>query len=156
MRRGTGTGYVIHYSANLVVTAHSTPQSRGIEFSLKPSGLWVSVGNAWQKWCQCEEFNLEGLTHSQEVVLSPEANILYLTSEKELNEFTAEYKGVDPNWDFVRGIIWERASTDYQGIIINPYQREKQFHSDMLWYYGWDCASGCIWDAKAIESIKQI
>ena len=24
----------------------------------------------------------------------------------------------------------------------------------LLWYHGWDCASGCIWDLKAIDSIN--
>jgi hypothetical protein len=23
------------------------------------------------------------------------------------------------------------------------------------WYYGWDCASGCIWDSAAVERVAQ-
>jgi hypothetical protein len=23
----------------------------------------------------------------------------------------------------------------------------------LMWYYGWDCASGCIWDTSVIERV---
>ena len=25
---------------------------------------------------------------------------------------------------------------------------------ELFWYYGWDCASGCIWDPAAVAEIK--
>lgn len=27
-----------------------------------------------------------------------------------------------------------------------------RFHEDFLWYYGWDCASGCFWDPSILET----
>jgi hypothetical protein len=48
-------------------------------------------------------------------------------------------------------IDWQRVAEQHQGIIITPYQWECRYSID--WYYIWDCASGCIWDPDAIESI---
>jgi hypothetical protein len=50
------------------------------------------------------------------------------------------------NWNWVMGI--------YKGIIINPYLYERRY--TYLWYNGWDCASGCIWDTNCIKSIEYV
>ena len=43
---------------------------------------------------------------------------------------------------------------EYDGIIIAPYQYScRLMNSSTAWYYGWDCASGCIWNLGCI-SIK--
>jgi hypothetical protein len=38
---------------------------------------------------------------------------------------------------------WERVARDYDGVIISPYQFNRRM--TLMWYYPWDCASGCIW-----------
>ena len=40
------------------------------------------------------------------------------------------------------------------GIIIAPYQWYCRMTVD--WYYTWDCASGCIWNLDAIESVNAV
>ncbi len=51
---------------------------------------------------------------------------------------------------------WDKVKDKYQGIIIAPYQWECRLALETCWYYGWDCASGCIWDLDCIkEFIKQ-
>lgn len=49
-------------------------------------------------------------------------------------------------WNWVMGL--------YKGIIINPYIYERR--NKYEWYNGWDCASGCIWDASCIERIEYV
>jgi hypothetical protein len=37
----------------------------------------------------------------------------------------------------------------YDGIEINPYQFEARYQ--YLWYYGWDIASGCVWNLNNVK-----
>lgn len=37
-----------------------------------------------------------------------------------------------------------------------PYQWRRRNERGFSWYYGWDCASGCIWRASAIREIRLI
>jgi len=56
----------------------------------------------------------------------------------------------------MRGNInWPAVAEKYDGIIIAPYiwQRRLSDNPDHFWYYGWDCASGCIWNTEVIEEI---
>jgi hypothetical protein len=50
-------------------------------------------------------------------------------------------------------IDWNKVSKSYKGIQINYYSNKHRL--DMLWYYGWDCESGCIWDISCIKNIKK-
>lgn len=142
--------------------------------AMKPSGLWVSVQGEddWKWWCESEEFRLDGLNYAYEVKLKENANVLHLKTPFSLLEFTKKYgsdmhgnpldlhkyfefDGFSSGWGV--GIInmdWAKAKKEYQGIIIAPYQWSCRF--DLMWYYGWDCASGCIWDLECIEEVKLI
>lgn len=96
-----------------------------------------------------------GLTHATEIVLSPTANILRLASGEDLDAFTEEY-GFDPysmRGGFIHDIRWPDIAAKYQGIIIAPYIWSRRMTNHTFWYYGWDCASGCIWEANAIEKL---
>lgn len=149
---------LIHYSHRRVKKVHSVPQHNRPYF--KPSGFWVSVeGNddGWREWCQAESFGLERLSHEHEVILDDKANILYLKNAADIDEFHAKYKAPTFTSDKLRDrlyIDWARVAKDYQGIIIAPYCYERRLDSNAFWYYAWDCASGCIWDADAIKSVR--
>lgn len=39
---------------------------------------------------------------------------------------------------------------------ITPYCWPARMDPDLIWYYGWDCASGCIWDASTIHQVTRI
>lgn len=128
----------------------------------KPDGLWVSVEGEddWASWCREEEFAVHHLAAVHEVTLSESANIVYIDGADQLRAFHEKWSrptamsGVfgpdrgnhyhDPDWV-------EVSRAGYDGIIIAPYiycmRTEGPF-----WYYGWDCASGCIWNLDAIES----
>jgi hypothetical protein len=112
----------------------------------KPRGFWVSDDADecnWRSWCESEEFGC-GPKFAHEIYLHPSARILIIGTNEEFDAFNAEY-GVR---DISEYIAWDRVCAEYQGIIITPYLYERRFGP--LWYYTWDCASGCIWDADAI------
>jgi hypothetical protein len=144
---------LIHYSRIPVVSVNSNSQPT--EPDLKPNGLWVSVEGEydWKWWCDWEDFQPQNLTCPHEVTISRGARILHLNGPEDIDKFTAAYAAPA----FLGGrslhIHWKRVADEYQGIIIAPYVWERRLSIHTFWYYGWDCASGCIWDKAAIKSI---
>lgn len=132
-------------------------EQRGQEAGLKPSGLWVSVGSEWQDWCSSEDWGLDGTELLYRVALNPTAKILTIESVEQLDSFTASYPAQEA-WAQGMGMIdWPRVATEFDGIIISPYQWSRRLGGiATLWYYGWDCASGCIWNPAAVESLTLI
>lgn len=122
----------------------------------KPSGFWLSVEgeNCWRSWCEDEAWSLDGLKHVSEVMLSPEANILKIDSVEKLDTFSDKYGNGGDSVVDLRYIDWPKVKQEYDGIIIAPYQWERR-HS-LMWYYGWDCASGVIWNLSAVASVAAI
>lgn len=125
----------------------------------KPRGLWVSVdGDAdWEAWCKAENFGGLG-EHRYTVTLGDGANILHLKTAGDLERFTRNYGGRDPLFPIgislkpSAAINWPVVAAQFDGIIIAPYCWQQRLKLD--WYYGWDCASGCIWNAQAVRSIE--
>lgn len=145
----------------------------------KPAGLWVSVvgEDDWKWWCESEEFHLDGLSHVHRVTLHP-GNVLFISSCEELTAFHLEWS-VETEFErtmaerrndyldtlvqrngltYVRNqwqIDWERVAQVYAGIIIAPYLWACRLDGP-FWYYGWDCASGVIWDLSVIDTFELI
>lgn len=124
----------------------------------KPRGFWVSVDgkNDWEEWCNAENFGKMHKTYQYRVELAPDANILHISNEDEFMAFHKEYSKDAPEVIYGGVILWENVAKNYQGIIIAPYLYTFRFHDQTRWYYGWDCASGCIWNADAIAGIELI
>lgn len=155
---------LFHYSATKITAPKSVAQKNSWADGTplgKPRGLWVSVDDDWKRWCESEHFYLSNFTYEHEVILAPDANILYLKNAQEIRGFGVEfaYKRSKLNKissaGFIYDIDWVKVARRWQGIIIAPYSYEMRL-SDHMWYYGWDCASGCIWDAAAIKDIKVV
>lgn len=160
---------LIHYSDEPVILDRSRLYAQdGLRGGIgKPSGLWVSVAgeNDWKSWCEGEEFDLQGLTHPHRITLTPKNNILYITSGSAIDEFHKEYStereitrirfGNDEYEFNQRPINWELVSDKFDGIIIAPYIWSHRYDGP-FWYYGWDCASGCIWNLDAIKSMETL
>lgn len=144
-----------HYAARPVSgPLRSVTQSPEIMSYRKPNGFWVSVKGEddWPNWCRSEEFGLDKLVVCHRVELAPSANILHLPSVAAIDDFTAEYLRPGPV-PYLDGIAWPLVARAYDGIIIAPYQWERRLGLSTNWYYGWDCASGCIWNADAVASV---
>lgn len=144
---------LLHYSNRPLENLHNIFIEDQGDF--KPSGLWVSIegDDDWKSWCESEEFGLDRLNFIHEVILFEDANILRLACSSDILEFTKKYQ--DRTSNFRSKIIWKDVATDFDGIIIAPYIWKLRLDAATIWYYPWDCASGCIWNtSKAIKEIK--
>jgi hypothetical protein len=128
--------------------------------SRKPEGLWVSDDNEepnWKSWCTEEEFNLYGLALAYEIHLTKDHNIIILTEEREVIDFSNEFQMTKERGRTISfELNWRRVAMYAEGVIISPYHWSLRLEPDHLWYNGWDCASGVIWNPCAIAFIKQI
>lgn len=130
----------------------------------KPKGLWVSVEGEydWKSWCEAEQWGLADLACATEVVLSTNARILHIATHQELLDFGARFgcrapfaPDHDKYWD-AYAVRWDDVAKNHDGVVIAPYQWGSR-HSDVVkWYYGWDCASGCIWRMDAIAELRRV
>ena len=151
---------LIHYSSEKINVLEKREYDQNLAtFQHKPKGLWISIEGEddWKNWCIAEKFELQCLTFCYEIILKEDANILYLKTAEEIFDFTKKYSLIQMisylQYDTDQ-IDWLKVKQDYQGIIISPYQWVCRLSSKSTWYYGWDCASGCIWDLEAIKEFK--
>lgn len=122
----------------------------------KPEGLWVSVENAnrsWKEFCMENDYNIKGLTYEHSVDLKITSNFLILDTVSKINSFTEEYTIRWTDLEYTL-IDWGRLSKERDGIIISPYQPSVAANISTFWYWGWDCASGCIWNLDSIASLR--
>jgi len=125
----------------------------------KPSGIWYACGLDWIDWVLSEmpgwfSTNIYSLKIDKE-------DVRQIKTEDELVRFSRHW--MLPNkkhWsqlDYPRNSIdWPSIANDYKGIEICPYQRSLRFDDSVGWYYGWDVASGCIWDTSCIISVDEL
>lgn len=126
----------------------------------KPQGFWISVEDdleqGWNAWCKSENYCVDHLKYEHEVQLKPDCNILYCITEQQVFDLSRQFPFKSKYYNEIKYVDWIKVKEKYQGIIIAPYQWQCRWALETSWYYGWDCASGCIWDLNAVESIKLI
>lgn len=144
---------LLHYSAKPLCEVRSVEQRADPD--IKPRGLWFSVENpgtdewmGWREWCESEQWGLRSLVNAVEISFVPSARVLMLSTPEDIETFNGEYE--KPLFGDYRMIDWRAVADKYQAIIISPYQWSRRFDDKARWYYGWDCASGCVWDASAV------
>ena len=153
-----------HYSEKELILENMVYDQFRQEWQAKPVGLWISVEDAWKEWCENENYCIEKLKFKHQVILKQGANILYLNTAKEIADLSKRYPYLRDQWNDGIGrkicssyeIDWLKVKSEYQGIIISPYQWDCRLLQVSCWYYGWDCASGCIWDLSCIESFTLV
>jgi hypothetical protein len=149
-----------HFSKTEIAGIRSTEQSpRYGQWSThdKPRGLWVSVDGDydWQSWCESKGFGIGPIRYR--VVLKSMDRVLQLTTSLEILVFTERYGHDSGRYSFQDvAIHWDEVAKEYAGIIIAPYCWELRMDERTNWYYGWDCASGCIWDSSVVESVTAL
>lgn len=124
----------------------------------KPQGLWVSVDgpNDWPEWCAREEFRDTASQNHYRVEISKAANILHIKDAMDLDDFSVDY-GINERGfgEYIR-IDWASVAEKYDGVIIAPYDKIMGCMTTSWWLYSWDCASGCIWNADAIDHVHLV
>jgi len=161
----------VHYSSRpdqIVFYDTDYSKARGEHGHFKPIGLWITPygqEDNWFEWSMGEEFRISELNYVHDVELAACTNILRIASVEGLDAFSQEYaidpfgsNSIESKYHSSMYCDWPRLAKTYDGIMISPYQwsRRHMTHngSKTDWYYSWDCASGCIWNARAIESIN--
>lgn len=117
----------------------------------KPRGLWYGFDNSWIDWVHSNmpEWEETHFTHKFKIEVD-ESKILVLKA-KDMVPFTMEFSqkryGLKViNWPAI-------AKEGWCGIEIPQYHDELRLDFDFFWYYGWDCASGCIWNKDVLKDI---
>lgn len=125
----------------------------------KPKGLWYGIGPSWLDWCTSERMDWIG-PYWYRLTLD-ESRLLRLTTTREMYEFSKTYIGGAPERykddEFMRYLYidWTRVAREYGGIEIAPRQ-SCRFEKWAEWYWGWDVASGCVWDASLVLSLDRV
>lgn len=131
---------------------------------MKPKGFWYEVNADWRRWCRGEMPHwIEG-RYLHRLTLGEE-RMLNIRSVAELDAFADEYhvsewvpSHVDGRFfDLDLGVRWDLVAERYDGIEIAPYLWARRLDGG-LWYYGWDCASGVIWNPRGavVERMRRL
>jgi hypothetical protein len=119
----------------------------------KPHGLWYDCEGEWIDWVSSEMPDWVQ-SYVYEVHLN-KAVMLELKSEGDLLDFTEEYgtapEGYPPGSAKAYYIDWGRVASKYAGVEICPYQWGLRMDQRTYWYYGWDIASGCVWNPIGVD-----
>ncbi len=115
-------------------------------YGAKPSGLWYGFGKEWLDWIDSEMPEWKG-NYIYKIYIN-NSNILQIKDYLEIEKFNKEYLLKKSKLETYY-IDWNRVSLKYDGIEINPYMWK--YRLELLWYYGWDIASGCIWNLDKIN-----
>lgn len=155
----------LHMSIRKLKPSQLKPRSQMV--NQKPYGLWFGISDSWIDWC-LSEYSCMLRKNIYELVLD-ESRILKIQNIAEFEAFEKEYSCDAPWADAIKNlnypnskrfvnylndpnyINYPKIAESYDGIEISPYFWEKRLKS--FWYYGWDAASGCIWNPHCILNI---
>lgn len=142
------------------------PQVSGFSQKIgpKPNGLWYECqdgsSETWKEFCTVGITDGYGKYDSTYNVILKDSgyHILHITDDRHFEKFHKMYSvnhPADPDGTkgFDKMIDWPRVAEDYAGIEICPYLSDKRNDDDAFWYYGWDVASGCIWNPQGVEEL---
>lgn len=153
--------YHLSNSPVLRVNFSKTPVNSYDNF--KPAGLWYDVDMDWIRWLDDEGYLDNPLwmrSFLYEITID-ESRVIIIHDERQFDEFNRRFCAPIFNGAHVNGIDWTRVAKLYGGVEIAPYLQSRRLsfsgnHLDTLWYYGWDCASGVIWDKSALLGVKLV
>lgn len=159
MTSPTSHGMTFSHYAEKPITGQLYPVKQGWESDYrscydKPKGLWVSVDgdDDWLAWCKSENFALDRCVSRHRVDIDL-TRVLVLPSPLSLDMFQDEFARSFERAGYTDLYIdWPAVADRYAGIVIAPYHWSRRM--SMRWYYGWDCASGCIWDPSVVTGIE--
>jgi len=134
----------------------------------KPYGLWYGFGESWLEWVE-EHLSDLALVRNK-YLYRLEVDPTRILTVVDLPAFHEEFKGEmfpgssrvfrdmgEPVGDlFKDGIDWAKVARKWGGIEFPVYLWRYRLDYRFRWYYGWDCASGCIWEPAALLSFKAI
>lgn len=125
----------------------------------KPIGLWASPKDSkdfvtWKKFIKENKFKVKSLRKHKDFTLKDDANILMLTSKKEIMRTWRKYKMISPRMNGLRFLDWKRIEEDYDGVFFLYSDWVEDYMSTKFYFYTWDVDSLCIWNLDKIQSKK--
>lgn len=141
----------IHMSDSETVSLHSRPAHQAV--GMKPLGLWYGIGDSWIRWCAENDY---GTGKNAFRINLDDSALLVVGRDMSMDEFDRKYcgRGLPGGLLSHFSIDWPAAAKRYAGIEIPHYSWRHRL--EFSWYYGWDVASGCVWDAGCIESVERV
>ena len=168
----------LHISKDLIERFISKRQ----RVEMKPIGIWYGFNESWLEWmldAGCNWFQ----PYIYEVIVDEE-KLLRISNHDQFEDFEEEFgslpaymlrmqenarkvkaAGFDtPDYDYLFGpnplgmrrytqhIDFPKLSKQYSALEITPYLYGKRLEA--IWYYGWDCASGCVWNKKGLKELR--
>lgn len=122
----------------------------------KPQGLWYQINNSWEEWCKYNMPNWIGPgnrgSHKIDFEID-KTNVLVIQTLEEFDLFHNTYCTPHPFLKSESHINWKKVSETYDGIEISDHFCERRLEEHCSWYYGWDVASGCIWNTDIIKVV---
>lgn len=127
----------------------------------KPKGLWYQINNSWEDWCKYNMPQWLGESNRGAYKVNLEidkTNVLVINTLEKFDSFRDIYCSKHPYrpFDVESFINWERVAQQYDGIEITHYLYERRLYKNCEWYYGWDIASGCIWNTNIVKVVGEI
>jgi hypothetical protein len=118
----------------------------------KPKGLWYACGDEWIQWAINENYGFGDWVYLVHIDM---AKMLKLKNAAEVRGFSAEFEvprnSLSKSEYYHFNIDWPKVAARYSGIEICPYVSSLRLEPEVAWYYGWDVASGCVWDPSALK-----
>lgn len=140
-----------HWTKRPVTNWQPRPVVRADRHSFKPVGLWYEIDGGWIDWCSGEQPDwARAYAGHYPIEVTIPTRLLTLATPADVWAFSRRYStNIVPH---LRGIDWQRVARDHGGIEIRNYWKMStlRFEIDLMWFYGWDCSSGCVWDLTAI------
>lgn len=121
----------------------------------KPTGLWVAKEDAWIEWGVQNSF--DHWTRDFVELDLDLSDIYKIRFERDLDALREEYGVVHEELNYVHSIDWSLVAREFKGVYaLNWEYGWSGLDSLNPWFYGWDLASGCVWDLSALEEIKDV
>lgn len=147
---------LLHYSDTPLKEVYNAPyQVEG----RKPVGLWFSTNkdDGWRSWCKSQDFRQDCFNYKTTIKFKPDAKILQLTNKQAVKKFWQKYGKPTGTGGYAwekNALDWSQITKKYDAIYMPEYYNElrKQYY----WYDAWDCSSGCVWNADAIDRIETV
>ena len=130
----------------------------------KPEGLWYECqdgsSETWKEFCEFGMSSHYSKYDSTYNIVLNDYEILFIPDDHHFEKFYKMYSvnhPADPDGKkgYDKMIDWPKVAEHYAGIEICPYRSNKRMDDDSFWYYGWDVASGCVWDPKGIKDMTK-
>lgn len=159
---GTGVSERFHFSTQRIKSVTQHREYSDQVLNDKPEGFWFSVQTGepdwtgWFEWCRAENFRDIDTQKSHRIEVDPSRMLCVGPADlRWFNETFGERRRIGDRLLSGTFIRWDLVADQFAGIEISPYAWDLR-DSDLRWYYGWDCASGCIWDTSIIKSIEEV